>query len=185
MKWLRLSRLEPPADRGLDPAPHTPSGDAHAKKHHERRNEENDGQQQRRRQVSRAKPAVNRQRHGLGHTWEIASKHDRGPEFAEGARPGENRASNEARGDQGQGDGPKHLARRRAEISRGGFHVTVDPRKSASGGNNVERSRDEDLGHHHGKGGEPNRDPPVGKPPPDKSISTKGDEQGNARDRRR
>ena len=84
-----------------------------------------------------------------------------------------------------QRDGPKYLAGRRPEIGRGGFDITIDPRKTAPGGDNIERSRHEDLGHHDGNGGEPNRDPTLGKPLPDQSISTEGHEQGDPRYRRR
>ena len=135
----------------------------------------------RRRHVSRAKPAVDCQRHRLGYPGKIAGKHDGGSEFPEGSRPGEDRAGDEAGGDQGQSDGPKYLAGRRSEIGRGGFDITIDPRKTASGGDDVERSRHEDLSHHDGDGGEPERDSTLGKPLPDQSISTKGHEQRDAR----
>src|SRR5918994_7113547 len=164
---LRLPRLDPTAERRSDPAPYAPPGDTHAEKHDERREEQDDGQEQRRRQVSRAKPAVDCQRHGLGYPGEIAGKHDGGSELPEGSRPGKDRAGDEAGGDQGQRDRPKYLAGRRSEIGRGGFDITIDPRKTSPGGDNVERSRHEDLRHDDGDGGEPNRNSTLGKPLPD------------------
>ena len=66
------------------------------------------------------------------------------------------------------------MARRRAEIGRGGFDIVIDPGKTPSGGDDVERSGYEDLSHHDGNGGESKRDSTLGKPPPDQSIPSKG-----------
>ncbi|MCC2630104.1 MAG: hypothetical protein K0S14_3754 [Thermomicrobiales bacterium] len=91
----------------------------------------------------------------------------------------------EVGGDERQRHGPKDLTRRRAEIGRSRFEIAVNPRKPSPGGDNIERSRHEDLGHHDGNGGEPNRDPTLGKPLPNQSLSTEGREHGNTRYRRR
>ena len=72
---------------------------------------------------ARAEAAVDCQRHGLGHTRVVAGEHDGGSELPERSRPSEDRAGDEAGGDQGQRDRPKYLAGRRSQIGRGGFDI--------------------------------------------------------------